>query len=407
MRAASAAKRTTVGSIWPCAGAWTATCSMMAPFTPSTRSELFAAASTCMSVSSETHPVPLAAPRAPGMTSAAPFGAIVSSVAPSVATAVERIVWLIVSPVVRAAAMIVVPSMSPTTIRALRPRRRPTLRSASFTRMRLRSARRPSTPNAAPSPTRRMTRSVPAGMPKTSFIGYTQTPARSATATSYTSRPGGALKRVTKRSSASEAKPDASRAPSSVSQKVTIMPLPSGVASAIAPSYPSCSRRPGTTSASKSAAASSMGTRRMSISSSVTRENMRHLQSLLLDDLAVEHADDPVGLAADRDVVGDDQEREPALEVEPAHELDDLVRVLGVEVAGRLVRPDDRGIVDERAGDRDALSLAPRERVRHVSGPLREPDQPECLDRPLACLARRDAGEKQGQLDVLGCSKDR
>ena len=30
--------------------------------------------------------------------------------------------------------------------------------------------------------------------------------------------------------------------------------------------------------------------------------------ALLLDDLAVEHADDPVGLAADRDVVGDDQE---------------------------------------------------------------------------------------------------
>ena len=68
------------------------------------------------------------------MSSTAPFGAIVSSVAPSVATAVVRIVWAMVSPVVRAAATIVVPSMRPTTMSALRPRRRPTLRTASFTR---------------------------------------------------------------------------------------------------------------------------------------------------------------------------------------------------------------------------------------------------------------------------------
>lgn len=74
------------------------------------------------------------------MSSAAPFGAIVSSVAPSVATVVARIVWLIVSPVVRAAAMIVVPSISPTTMSALPPRRRRTLRTASFTRMRFTDA---------------------------------------------------------------------------------------------------------------------------------------------------------------------------------------------------------------------------------------------------------------------------
>jgi hypothetical protein len=85
---------------------------------------------------------------------------------------------------------------------------------------------------------------------------------------------------------------------------------------------------------------------------------MWHLQSLLLDDLAVEHADDAVGFAADRDVVGDDQERQAALQVEAAHELDDLLGLLAVEVAGRLVGPDDRRIVDERARDRDTLALA-------------------------------------------------
>src|SRR6266540_7023793 len=100
----------------------------------------------------------------------------------------------------------------------------------------------------------------------------------------------------------------------------------------------------------------------VSISSSVTREYMWHLQSLLLDNLAVEHSHDAVGLASDRDVVRDDEKREPALQVQPAHELHDLGRVLGVEIAGRLVGPHDRGVVDERAGDRDALALTARER---------------------------------------------
>ena len=123
-------------------------------------------------------------PECTGMSSTAPFGAIVSSVAPSVATAVVRIVWLIVSPVVRAAAMIVVPSISPSTMRALRPRRRPTLRTASLTRMRFGRRGLP-VRRAMPSPTRRTTRSVSTGMPKTSFIGYaTRTPAVSAKATS-------------------------------------------------------------------------------------------------------------------------------------------------------------------------------------------------------------------------------
>ena len=63
-------------------------------------------------------------------------------------TAVERIVWLIVSPVASAAAMIVVPSISPTTISAVRPRRRRTLRTPSLTRTRgcaARAARLPPT----------------------------------------------------------------------------------------------------------------------------------------------------------------------------------------------------------------------------------------------------------------------
>src|SRR5436190_2352095 len=70
-----------------------------------------------------------------------PFAATTSSVRPSAETAAERIVWLIVSPVARAAVMMAVPSISPTTIRALRARRRRTLRTPRRKKTRLRIAR--------------------------------------------------------------------------------------------------------------------------------------------------------------------------------------------------------------------------------------------------------------------------
>jgi hypothetical protein len=92
IRAGSAANRTTLGSFWRCAGACRATCSTIAPVTPSTRPDPAAAFSTSAAADSSIQPVPVAAPSAPGMSSTAPFGAIDSSVAPSVATAVDRIV---------------------------------------------------------------------------------------------------------------------------------------------------------------------------------------------------------------------------------------------------------------------------------------------------------------------------
>ena len=111
--------------------------------------------------------------------------------------------------------------------------------------------------------------------------------------------------------------------------------------------------------------------RTASISASVTRATISLTSRVLfVDDLAVDHADDAVGRAADADVVGDDQERQAALAVQPAHQLDDLLGVLAVEVAGRLVGPDDRRVVDERAGDRHALALAAGELVGQVRGAL-------------------------------------
>jgi hypothetical protein len=140
----------------------------------------------------------------------------------------------------------------------------------------------------------------------------------------------------------------------------------------------------------------------------VTREyTIRHLHQLFLDDAAVDHPDDPVRRAPDRDVVGDDHERQPALEVEAAHQVDDLVRVLAVEVARRLVGPDDRRVVDERACDGDALTLAAGELFWDVRAALSEADQLQRFLRSPARLLRSHARDEQGQLDVLDRGQDR
>ena len=97
----------------------------------------------------------------------------------------------------------------------------------------------------------------------------------------------------------------------------------------------------------------------------------------------------------------DEQEGQPALLVEVPHQVDDLGRALAVEVAGRLVGPDDRRVVDQRPRDRDALALAARELVREVVGAAREVDEAERLERPLAGLSLRAARDQERQLDVL------
>ena len=70
----------------------------------------------------------------------------------------------------------------------------------------------------------------------------------------------------------------------------------------------------------------------------------------------------------------------PSRPVELAQERQDLVGPLGVQVAGRLVGQDQRRLVDERPGDRDALLLAARQLGRTVVGPLGEADELERLD---------------------------
>src|SRR5213593_3137301 len=78
----------------------------------------------------------------------------------------------------------------------------------------------------------------------------------------------------------------------------------------------------------------------------------------LLDDLAIPHAQDPVGPRADGGVVRHEDERLPLLAVQADEEVHDLRGRLRVQVPGRLVGPDDCRVVHEGARDCDTLLLS-------------------------------------------------
>ena len=77
-----------------------------------------------------------------------------------------------------------------------------------------------------------------------------------------------------------------------------------------------------------------------------------------LDDLAVVHAGDAVGVGEDPVVVGDDDDGAVGRAGDLAEEVEHDLAVLRVERGGGFVADDERRLVDERAGDGDALLLA-------------------------------------------------
>ena len=72
-----------------------------------------------------------------------------------------------------------------------------------------------------------------------------------------------------------------------------------------------------------------------------------------------------------------------------------------VEVAGRLVGQHDGGLVGERPGNRDPLTLAPRQRRGQEPGPVGQPDPVQQLGGPPPGRPRRPPGQQRRQLDVL------
>ena len=166
---------------------------MIAGATPSTRPDPATARLTAATPASGKYLTPVADPAWAARLGVAPRAATSSSVWPSDEIAEERIVCVIVSPVASAAAMIAVPSISPTTMSALRPGRRSAFRMPSRRNTRFRAATTATAASAAASVATRTTARIPIGMPKSLVMaGYPiATAGASARTTLYISRPGG------------------------------------------------------------------------------------------------------------------------------------------------------------------------------------------------------------------------
>jgi hypothetical protein len=99
----------------------------------------------------------------------------------------------------------------------------------------------------------------------------------------------------------------------------------------------------------------------------------RRLRRRRRHDPAVSQPDRRFRDGGDLRIVGDQHERGAAGAVNLQQQLDHLAARRTIEVAGRLVGQQDRGIVGERPGDCDPLLLAARQLRRVVMRAIRQP----------------------------------
>src|SRR4051812_43024203 len=106
-------------------------------------------------------------------------------------------------------------------------------------------------------------------------------------------------------------------------------------------------------------------------------------------------------MAADRralcggGIVRDHQDRLLEFGVELREEREDVVGALAIEIARGLVAHEDRGVVHDRARDRDALLLTAGELAREVTHAVFEADHTERGLRALLPLVARELREEQ------------
>ena len=106
------------------------------------------------------------------------------------------------------------------------------------------------------------------------------------------------------------------------------------------------------------------------------------------DDAAVAEGDGDVGQRGELGVMRHQHDGRMAGAVHAEQQLDDLMTGLAVQVAGRFVREQQRGIVGERAGDGHALLLAARQLRRIVMAAVAEADLGEQRVRARPRLRR-------------------
>src|SRR5436190_1890166 len=147
----------------------------------------------------------------------------------------------------------------------------------------------------------------------------------------------------------------------------------------------------------------------MLVPADLTRSSMvvrAPVRDLLIDlDPAVAELHEAGAVLGDVHFVGDEHDGDAALEIQLLEDVHDLDARPRIEVPGRLVRQQDRRLVDQRARDGDALLLAARQLVGIVIHALAEADDLEDLfgaAMPLGGLhLRRPGVVEQQQLDVV------
>src|SRR6266481_5877964 len=115
---------------------------------------------------------------------------------------------------------------------------------------------------------------------------------------------------------------------------------------------------------------------------------------------AVFDVDYAVGVFGDVRLVGD-QNYGVALLVQLREQGHDLIAGLRIQVAGGFVGQDDRGLIDQGAGNGNALTLAAGELVRLVIHARSQVNGLQCAFCPRNSLFRRRTAVDEWQLDVV------
>src|SRR5687767_11190977 len=130
------------------------------------------------------------------------------------------------------------------------------------------------------------------------------------------------------------------------------------------------------------------------------------VRDLLIElDLAVPELDQPRAVFGDIHFVRDEHHGDAVFHVQLLEDVHDLDARPCIEVSSRLVREDDRRLVDQRPRDGDALLLPAGELIRVVIHPLAEADDLEHFLRAAVPFGRfhlvAPAVIEQRQLDVV------
>src|SRR5262249_42716643 len=114
--------------------------------------------------------------------------------------------------------------------------------------------------------------------------------------------------------------------------------------------------------------------------------------------LELQHA---VRRPCQRDIVGNYQQRRTALTRQRQQDRQHLLGSFIIEVAGRLIRQQQRRLVHERASNRDALLLATGQRIDGAVRPVLQPYIPEHCSAALTRSRSPNSIELENEAHVF------